>query len=148
LFSWNPQNESSLKHKQERYLEPAIEPCAEFYRYDFAVRACPSIVRGQCPRTIRDLQTHQISFLAAQFRIFRPGTLLALSQLRSPYSLSETFMTTQISTKFAAVLVALMMNALILAGVATVFDAASTRPNDASMADQQVVAAPAAHDVV
>lgn len=57
-------------------------------------------------------------------------------------------MNTQISTKFAAVLVALMMNALILGGVASLFDAASARPNDASMADQQVVATAPAHDVV
>jgi hypothetical protein len=57
-------------------------------------------------------------------------------------------MNTQISTKFAAVLIALVMNALILGGVATLFDAASTRPADASMADQHVVAATTAHDVV
>jgi hypothetical protein len=57
-------------------------------------------------------------------------------------------MNTQISTKFAAVLIALVMNALILGGVATLFDAASTRPNDASMADQQVVVTTPAHDVV
>ena len=56
-------------------------------------------------------------------------------------------MNTQLSTKFAAVLVALMMNALILGGVAALFDAAGTRPI-ASMADQHVVATAPAHDVV
>jgi hypothetical protein len=57
-------------------------------------------------------------------------------------------MNTQLSTKFAAVLVALMMNALILGGVAALFDAAGTRPNNASMADQHVVATAPMHDVV
>jgi hypothetical protein len=57
-------------------------------------------------------------------------------------------MNTQISTKFVAVLIALVMNALILGGVASLFDAASTRPNDTSMADQQVTATAPARDVV
>ena len=58
-------------------------------------------------------------------------------------------MNTQLSTKFAAVLIALMMNALILGGVASVFDAvAGNRASDASMADQPVTTAASTKDVV
>ena len=57
-------------------------------------------------------------------------------------------MNTQISSKLAAVLVALMMNGLILGGVAYLFsDPSAQNSNDSSMAEQKV-AAETSHHVV
>jgi hypothetical protein len=77
---------------------------------------------------------------------FDAGTPLALSSVRSPYfTLSETNMNTQISTKLAAVLVALMMNGLILGGVAYLFSDPSAQNSNASSIAAQAAAETSHH---
>jgi hypothetical protein len=57
-------------------------------------------------------------------------------------------MNTQISSKFAAVLVALMMNGLILGGVAYLFsDPSAQNSNDSSIAARKAVAETSHHVV-